>query len=144
MTHQSFVILSSSPVTSSEAAAQANCQKDEGGGEDDVAGVAEETGTDQSAVYVLDAGILPLVWTDVRTGLDCHVDPQETVSQHGVRAGLDIEIICSVLSYLSALSLPLVKYITVITDWAVLPRAPDAETGAVDVGVGQLGGDLPV
>ena len=59
-------------------------------------------------MYVLDAGILPLVWTDVQTGQDCHVDPEETLSQHGVRAGLDVEITCSVLSYLSAVSLPLV------------------------------------
>ena len=103
---QSFVILCCSPVAGSEAAAQANCQEDEDRGEDDVAGGADKTGTDQSAVDVLDAGILPLVWTNIQRGQDSQVDPEETLSQHRVCRGLDVEITCSVLSYHHSVSLP--------------------------------------
>ena len=97
--HQSFVILSCSPVAGSETAAQADCEEDEDHGEDDVAGFAEEAGADQPAVDVLDAGVLPLVRTEVETGLDGQVDPEETVSQHRVSSGIYVEITCTVISY---------------------------------------------
>ena len=90
---------------------------------------------------VLDAGILPLVWTDIQSGLDGQVDPQEPLSQHRVCSGLDVEITCSDLSYHhQSLSLPIFTLIT----QAVLTRGPHDEAGDVDVGVGEAERHLPV
>ena len=37
--------------------------------------------------------------TEVETGLDGQVDPEETVSQHRVSSGIYVEITCTVISY---------------------------------------------
>ena len=99
--HQSLVVLSRSPVAGPQAAAQANCEEDEERGEDDVAGVAEETGADQPALDVLDAGVLPPVWTDVQTGQHRQVDPQQAIRQHAVCGGLYGEMTCRGLGLIS-------------------------------------------